>query len=177
MRFTNGGLQLVMSVTLCLPLSAQDSNRVSPGSRVRVTAPSLTARSMVGWIDAVGPTTLTLVIRGDSVAVVPLQAIDRLELSVKRWSRGTRVKRSAGIGVLVGIVPGLMLGFAASSNCSGEWCWRGLEILGYALLGALAGAGIGAIVGGLQPTDDWQAADLDGVGYPSPRITGQVGRR
>lgn len=84
MRFTNGGLQLVMSVTLCLPLSAQDSNHVSEGSRVRVTAPSLTARSMVGWIDAVGPTTMTLVIRGDSVAVVPLQAIDRLELSVKR---------------------------------------------------------------------------------------------
>lgn len=75
------------------------------------------------------------------------------------------------------MVPGLMLGFAASSNCSGEWGWRELEILGYALLGALAGAGIAAIVGGLQPTDDWQAADLEGAGSSSVQIADQVGRR
>ncbi len=177
MRFTNGGLQLVLSVAVCLPLSAQNANHVSQGSRVRVTALSLAAKPMVGWIDAVGPTTMTLVIRGDSVAVVPLHAVDRLELSVKRWNRGARVKRAAGLGGLVGMVPGLMLGFAASSNCSGEWCWRELEIFGYALLGALAGAGIGAIVGGLQPTDDWQAADLEGAGSSSVQITDQVGRR
>ena len=178
MRFTSGGLQLVMSVAVCLPLSAQDPNRVSPGSRVRVTAPSLTARPMVGWIDAVGPTTMTLVVRGDSVAVVPLHAVDRLELSVKRWNRGTRVKRAAGTGALAGFIPGLLIGLATTRDCSGEFlCLRELTILFSGMLGSLAGAGIGAIIGSQQPTDHWQTAEFEAIQGLSPEIPQPNGRR
>ncbi len=163
MRFAKSGLHLVMSAAVCVPLSAQDSTRASHGSRVRVTAPSLAAKPVVGWIDAVGPTTMTLVIRGDSIAVVPLDAIDRLELSVQRWNRGTRIKKAAGIGALAGFIPGLLVGIGTTRDCSGEFlCMRELTILASGLLGSLVGAGIGAIVGSQQPTDHWRPADLAG---------------
>ncbi len=178
MRLANGGLQLVMSLAVCVPLGAQDSSQVSQGSRVRVTAPSLAARPMVGWIDAVGPTTLTLVIRGDSVAVVPLDAVDRLELSVKRWNRGTRVKHAAGIGAILGVVSGALVGLMVSADCiDGQWCFRGLEILGYAMLGGLALGGVGAVVGASQPTEQWRAADFAGPNSSLVEITDQGRRR
>ncbi len=157
MRFAKGGLELVMSVAVCVPLGAQDSNHASQGSRVRVTAPSLAAKPIVGWIDAVGPTTMTLVVRGDSVAVVPLHAVDRLELSVKRWSRGSRVKHAAGIGAILGVVAGAFVGLIASGDCSGEFCFREFQIMGYAMLGGLALGAVGAVVGASQPTDQWRA--------------------
>ncbi len=178
MRFAKGGLELVMSVAVCVPLGAQDSNHASQGSRVRVTAPSLAAKPMVGWIDAVGPTTMTLVVRGDSVAVVPLHAVDRLELSVKRWNRGTRVKRAAGTGALAGFIPGLLIGLATTRDCSGEFlCLRELTIFFSGMLGSLAGAGIGAIIGSQQPTDHWQTAEFEAIQGLSPEIPQPNGRR
>lgn len=70
MRFAKGGLHLVMAAVVWVPLSAQNSYDVSQGSRVRVTAPTLAAKPMVGWIDAVGPTTITLSTRSAPVMVV-----------------------------------------------------------------------------------------------------------
>lgn len=178
MRFAKSGLHSVMSAVVCVPLSAQDSTQASQGSRVRVTAPSLVAKPVVGWIDAVGPTTMTLVIRGDSVIVIPLDAVDRLELSVKRWNRGTRVKRAAGTGALAGFIPGLLIGLATTRDCSGEFlCLRELTILFSGMLGSLAGAGIGAIIGSQQPTDHWQTAEFEAIQGLSPEIPQPNGRR
>ncbi len=178
MRFAKSGLHLVMTAVVCVPLSAQNSNHVSQGSRVRVTASSLAAKPMVGWIDAVGPTTMTLVVRGDSVAVVPLDAVDRLELSVKRWNRGTRVKHAAGIGAILGVVSGALVGLMVSADCrEGQWCFRGFEILGYAMLGGLALGGVGAVVGASQPTEQWRAADFAGPNSSLVEITDQGRRR
>ena len=141
-------------------------------------APRHRHRPVVGWIDAVGPTTMTLVIRGDSVIVIPLDAVDRLELSVKRWNRGTRVKRAAGTGALAGFIPGLLIGLATTRDCSGEFlCLRELTILFSGMLGSLAGAGIGAIIGSQQPTDHWQTAEFEAIQGLSPEIPQPNGRR
>ncbi len=178
MRFAKSRLHFVMSAAVCVPLSAQDSTQASQGSRVRVTAPSLAAKPVVGWIDAVGPTTMTLIIRGDSIAVVPLDAIDRLELSVQRWNRGTMVKRAARTGALAGFIPGLLIGLATTRDCSGEFlCMRELTILFSGMLGSLAGAGIGAIVGSQQPTDHWEPAEVEAIAGSSPEIPQPNGRR
>jgi len=177
MRFRQAGLHLTMFSMACIPLNAQGPIQAVPGDRVRVTAPSLAAKPVVGWVDAVGPTTMTLVIRGNSVTVVPLRAVDRLELSVQRWSRSARVKHAAGIGFGVGALAGLIVGLVTTEPCTEQMCFRGIEILGYSALGGLALYGLGAIIGAAQPTDKWQTVDLWKVTPSVPENSDRNGQR
>ena len=78
----------------------------------------------------------------------------------------------------VKFIPGLMVGIAATEDCSGQWmCMRELEILGYGFLGSLIGAGIGALVGSQQPVDHWEDAQLEAVPGSSHEIPKPDGRR
>jgi len=174
MRFANGLVCLLLSGLVQAPLMAQ---RVHQGSRVRVTAPSLTARPVVGWVDAAGPTTMTLVIRGDSVVFIPLEAVDRLELSVQRWSRSARVKHASNVGVVLGLVAGALVGFAATEPCAQGMCFRGIAILGSAAVGGLIAGSVGALIGASQPTDRWQVTDFNGAGLVHSTRAGPERRR
>ena len=47
---------------------------------------------------------------------------------------------------------------------------REFEILAFGLLGSLAGAAIGAVVGSQLPTEQWETANLEPSRRPSPEI-------
>jgi hypothetical protein len=80
-----------------IPLSAQQSFPVEPGSRLRITAPDCGAHKQTVTFEAVSGD--TLVATGDAAVRCPLTAVTRLELHQGRRSNPLR---GTGIGFLVG---------------------------------------------------------------------------
>lgn len=145
---------------------------VSPGDRVRVTAPRVDLSKGIGTVAALGADTILVAVEGGANALaLPLSDVKKLEVY-----RGTKSQagRGAGIGFLVGAGMGTLLGALGSGMCGMEGdpepgCVAGFTI-GAALLGGgvglLLGVGIGAASG---RTDRWETVRLDDIRVgPSP---------
>ncbi|MDH3497541.1 MAG: hypothetical protein OER21_12335 [Gemmatimonadota bacterium] len=164
----------ILGVLVGMPvaLAAQERSLLPLGVRIRVTTatPDTTARAR-------GPTRTRFVgtladLRADAVVldvdphdrrVVPFGTLRELEVSRGRQSR---TGRGALIGLAAGAAAGVttVLALCAGGECEssgGNFTGFGALVVGAA--GALAGTGIGALVGALIRTERWEGVSLDGV--------------
>ncbi len=124
--------------------------------------------------------------RGDSLWVHPERSRDTLGLRISSLarldvSRGkeTHALHAAGVGLLIGAVGGGVLGYATGEDCtSSEWiCFpRGLTAAAGAVAFGLVGAGVGAVVGWVNPVERWNHAVLPVRGTFTIRPDGRGGR-
>jgi hypothetical protein len=163
-------LALTLLFSAWMPLEAQ-SSVLPEQSRIRVTviadsSATHTEARFTGILVTSGTGTLQLK-DGDSTTSFRLGTLQRLELS-----QGYRTHRLLGAGV--GLIAGAGLTyFLTRSGGSGSLCDRASnqdalsssECLGVAALGGLAGAGLGALIGGLIRTEGWRDIPLHDVRF------------
>lgn len=150
----------LLSVALALPLAAQ-SSELQPGARVRVEAPGIVAGTFEGTI--VQRLTDTLVIGASNASAIhiPMSRISSLEIS-RGKSRSDGALAGMKWGVPIMAATGAAFGIAAvnSDNCRTCEPFSGGEAVAatavFALVGAIYGAGIGALIG----REHWETFDL-----------------
>jgi hypothetical protein len=162
-------------VTLPAHAAAQAGAVVGEGERVRISATDSGDRQCVGEVVAHSSDTLTVtcwqpMAREWEVLDFPVSSINSLE--VNRGSRSNAGK-GALLGGLIGGGFGLAAGIAAASydctadpwNWSGCSYWGGAEIIPLSTITfGLIGAGVGALIGTLSRTDDWEPIPPDRLG-------------
>ena len=135
---------------LGLTAAADDSTHapLATGTRVRVSAPDISATPVVGTVRALDATTLTVDVRGRSEPLaVPRDRIHQLEVSSGRRSRWTGTL----VGGLLGAAVGAIVGDSSASKHAYDI--RSADQAGGAVLGLLVGGGIGALI---PPGERWQ---------------------
>jgi hypothetical protein len=126
------------------PLQGQEVAGAPPGTRVRVTAPEMGLRGVVGVVREVPADALVVAMEGETAATrVPLSLITRLEVSA--GERG-RAGRGGLIGVAVGGGAGILSGAAQGGGES--YLWGGF-------LGGLMGGLVGLVAGAMMPAEEW----------------------
>lgn len=154
---------LVLTLLLCtavdLAAQAQPVDLV-PGRRIRVHRRAET--TLVGDLVSLGPDTLTMTTSAADTVAVQRAAISRLDLST-----GTKSKAGKGAvnGLLFGGLGGALIGVLASGSDDGEFLDYGpgaWAASGALMFGAL-GAGVGALIGSGQRTDQWEGVVLPTV--------------
>ena len=141
-------------------LLAEDQSPAAPGSRVRITAPSVAAKPLIGTIVAEDDDSLTIEVHGRRETVgVPRSALTKLEVSRSPSRHG----RWAGRGALAGALVGGILGYAAGdSNCDDKWLCFSHEAT--AAGGIILLTPIGALIGALtSPGERWEEAPARGL--------------
>lgn len=133
----------------------------APGSRIRVTAPGVLGKRVVGQFVAVDADTLRVQPQGTTEAVeVPRAAITRLELS----SRPSRRGKGAGLGFLVGLGAAVAIGASADDDC---WLCFSKPTTG--LLAGVLTVPLGTLLGvALAPGERWET-------YPPERVRVAIG--
>jgi len=137
---------------------------IDPGDRVRVTAPSLDLDKDVGTVASLVADTFVVEMEDRADALdVPFSHVTRLEVHRGQKSR-------AGAGALIGAGAGAATGLTvALVSCAGDECHLdGSDVTGAVVLvlgagSALAGAGLGALIGTAIKTDRWQLVPLDRI--------------
>ena len=141
-------------------LLAQHRPAIVPGDRVRVSAPGIGVERLVATVLTAKPD--TIVVQSREPLALPIASVTRLELSRDRKSR-------ARLGMAIGFWSGAIAGgviaasledaednFIMDSNPSDA----GGALLGSALLGGIAGTGLGALIGSIFRVDQWAAMPL-----------------
>jgi hypothetical protein len=137
-------------------------------SRVRITAPDLNVEPIIGTI--VEKRAETWIVDSEIAGVVPFEvplvSVTRIEVS-RGFQRKTA--KGLGIGVLVGSVAGVLIGYAqGDDDCRAEreaksFC---LEVMSAGDKAAIFGLGLGVVGGvigaalGRYPTEQWEEAAL-----------------
>ena len=162
---------LLIAVLVLTPLStvtAQDAT-AAPGTRIRASAQGLAA-PLVGTVVALHADTLLFAPQsGREPIAVPLESIQRLEVSRSRSSVGPAILKYAGIGLFLGAATGALAGpLVMSSGCTAlkkdvgnqSKCLADLvdgeTRLKAALLFGLAGTAVGALVGAIVGRERWE---------------------
>jgi hypothetical protein len=105
---------LIVSTVGAGTSSADGPSPVTASPRVRVTAPAISGKRLVGTLLAMDETTMTIGSeKGKRVLEVPRAAVTRIEVS----RRSSRKGKGAGIGALVGLGAAVAIGFAAGEDC------------------------------------------------------------
>jgi hypothetical protein len=129
---------------------AQLLQSLTPGMRVRIQAPEVSASNVIGTINQVSEDSVTLDVPGRNEPVSILrEKIARLDVSAGSRPRGIDAAIGAGIGAGVGAAG------CALANGSG----RGHIVSTGAVAGvcALFGAGLGALIGvAIPPAERWK---------------------
>ena len=163
---------LLIAVLVLTPLTtvtAQEAT-AAPGTRIRVSAQGFAAPRLVGTVVALHADTLLFAPqRGRGLIVVPLESIQRLEVSRSRSSVGSTILKYAGIGLFLGAASGALAGpFVMSSGCTAlkkdldnqSKCLadlvNGETRLKAALLFGIAGTAVGALVGAIVGRERWE---------------------
>jgi len=128
-------------------LPALGQSVLTPGARVRVTAPDYGLDRHVGVLLRLDATTITV----DSVEI----ARDRVSrLDIHRGTHG-----HAGPGAIWGgLIGGVLLGVSAAALCTDPFfdCNPGAGFAGGFVIGAVPGALIGALIGSFIRSDRWE---------------------
>jgi hypothetical protein len=158
-----------------VPLEAQSVPEPRRGTRVRVFAPSIDRRGLVGNLVALARDTLAILPSGrPDTVLVAFPDITRLEESVRQHSRTLEF---AGIGLLVGAAGGAIMGLARGAD-DPTWWERSnsgearINAVGFGIVGAI----VGAVIGSNHPTELWAPLRLSAgnrVGL-SPRCGSRV---
>jgi hypothetical protein len=170
-------LQYIAGVTalgtvISIPIVAvAQTNLLSPGSRVRVTAPDYDLRGMTGLVLRLTIDSITIE-RDDALPdlTLPFHRVERLQVSTGKRP-GLGLAQGAAVGIGIGTLAGLAFGGLQYLTSSKEE--RELWFLIAVPLGAGAGLIIGSIVGAAQPPDNWQ--DLSLPGHSRPPGLGRLG--
>jgi len=164
-------LVAVLAAVAPTEILSQDKPSIKPGSRVRVTAPSVFDKRVAGTVSEVKSDTLAVSVEeGVSVLLVSLKDVTRLEVS---HGRRSHAGLGAKIGAMTGFVTGFVLVVATYEECTGFCPAPDPGPVGTAAIAGLAfgigGAALGAIVGALIKTDRWEEIPLDELRIePSP---------
>jgi len=151
---------------------ADEPAPVAPGLRVRLTAPSVSGKRLVGTVVGLDDATLTLQREGGKETLqVPRGAITTTEVSWRRSRKG----KGAAIGALVGLGAAVVVGLAIGQDCETVppfeplfdlLCLSNGESVGVlAILTVPAGALLGLAV---APGEKWHPSSPDRL---SVRIT------
>jgi hypothetical protein len=166
---------LLATVSAGAPGTAQDSVLLLPGSRLRVTAPAVAPKPIVGTLLETSEREIVLAASASGRTLIPRAAITRLERSV----RPSRKARGALIGFGVGLA--VMVGKAAVNGGCNDGC--NMENVAAAGLVALSTAAMGAII---SPGERWAdvavergqgAATISSGAKLRVRLVPQLGRR
>lgn len=120
---------------------------LQPGTRVRVSAPAVSAKPMSGGVAFMDSDSIVLTQDGDRRTTLPLSAVRRLEVSRGR-DRWAGAFRGAGIGGLAGgaAFAGLMV---LQDGVVDGWTYLAF------IAGGVIGVPAGFIVGGLTGVERW----------------------
>jgi hypothetical protein len=140
-----------------------DAAAVAPGTRLRVFAPTLGRKPLVGVLQSLRDDALTLAAEGHpSAVVVPRQEVTRIDRSGGRHSRARWAIRGAGLGLLAGVA----IGLAKGNTCTGFelidiFTLGGCSAKAKAAIGAILGIPAGALVGlAVPPGERWEHVPL-----------------
>jgi hypothetical protein len=145
-------LVLLIAVT---PTSAADGDAppqqsLTPGMRVRILTPDLSPSKLIGTLDQVSDSSVTLNVPGRNEPVSILrEKIARLDVSDGPRSRGVDSAIGAGIGA----------GIGAAGCAAGNGSGQGHIVSTGAVAGicALFGGGLGALIGAvIPPGEHWK---------------------
>ena len=155
---------LLPALLVALPigaLPAQETSTLTPGARVRVSAPDLhEPGALIGTVVALRGDTLFVrnADEGGAGLPLPLARVERLEVSRGRRSRGT----GAALGFLLGAAVGAAYGVAGHPGLAHTDISEGGEIAIYAGVAGLLGAAIGTARGG----ERWERVSLPRTNSP-----------
>ncbi len=168
-------LVTLLLITRVTGLAAQDT-LVTPGARVRVSAPTVAERPLLGTVVALEVDTLIVDARGYAHPLaLPLASLAWLEVSRGQKSR---TLKGAGIGFLVGGAAGLAtaaIACAIAGDCYDD-SLTGLVYAYFGGLGAVVGALTGAIIGSTIDVDRWVDVPLERLRVSlGPQRDGRLG--
>lgn len=144
---------------------AAQTSLLSPGRRVRVTAPDHDMRGATGRVLRLTVDSLTIDRDGARPDVtLAVHAVTRIQVSTGK-RHGLGFVQGAGAGFMIGTFVGIAFGALQYYSCSKEECelWFLLTVPA----GAGAGLIIGSIVGAARPPDRWEDVSLPGQSRPS----------
>ncbi len=156
---------VILALLPLASLGAQEiSDKITPGTRVRVSAPAVAKNRIVGTVVSVDSTRIVLQATPSTdhqppPLTVPWAAMQRLELSQGRKWSGGRTAAGAGIGLLAGALVGAGIGAVAPSPSFDEDDGQAVSALVGGIVGAGSGLVLGAIIGAL-PHERWQMVPL-----------------
>lgn len=128
---------------------------LSPGTRIRISAPTMLDRRLIGQVTELNPDSLKVAEEPTGAHIVlSLSAIASVEHSVGR-SHGAGARRGAVAGALAGVGLGLVC-FAVCTPAPGNESHRILAPVAGLFYGAVGGAALGA----LMPPERWQTLPL-----------------
>jgi hypothetical protein len=160
-----GGLLLLLVPWISSAGQSPAETVVPRGARVRVTAPAISQRPLLGMIQGVDRDSVVWQSEpGDSLIAWPLAAVAKLEVS-----QGQRANtwRFGGIGALMGAVAGALVGaVAGNDDCpegglagfAGASCLTRAEAAAAgAVTGILLGGGVGLLIGSGKQSERWSS--------------------
>jgi hypothetical protein len=132
-------LVALVSIPSAAAYAQVQQSGIPPAARVRVSAPALTQRAVIGRYDGLVADSLSLMPAGTgSLVRIPLSVIMRLELS-DGFNRRSGAKR----GAFLGFAGPVVWGFVCAATCKDG----GLAAVGGILFGVLYGLPVGAAIG------------------------------
>lgn len=140
------------------PTEAQPSGTITEGARVRITAPEIQTRPIVGTLVGIEPGGLSLERDGDHrQELIPRTAVRKVEISAGRKSN---TRKGALIGFTVGAA---LAGAFALALASGDWSVGGGELArAVGILGG-GGAAVGGLLGAAIKTERWEESSPEQV--------------
>ena len=137
------------------PVARAQPPLLTPGARLRVSAPPANISGSKGTLLHATADSLTIAFYGRPVPVtLPIAEVSRLHVTTGK-NRGLGLLRGAGIGLVAGALIGAALGDAIEGDCTEYECW---------MLGGVLGGGAGFVVGGLvgvaTAPDRWETVPL-----------------
>jgi len=139
-------------------ITAQEPANIEPGSRVRVTAPTIGLSKYTGTFMAANND--TLVVDTLSISMRALTGLDVHRGVMSNVGRGALIGGSigGGLGMALLIIGAAIDCFGCAEADAGYWIWGTVAVT--ALLAA-PGAGIGALIGRLSTHDNWEETPLN----------------
>ena len=142
-------LLLPILAMFLVPTEARSEEILSPGARVRITAPSA-GKPSKGRLVSFDDQALIVVFDGGAApSRIPREAVERIQ--VAKRSRALGVLRGAGIGAAAGFAGGALGARIFSDEPEGA----GVAAFIYGSLGTVVGAAVGAAL----PVQRWQDTD------------------
>jgi hypothetical protein len=143
-------LTLSCSTGLVADTEAGEDSSLAAGTLLRVTAPRVAKRRIEGTLVSASESQIVLAVPGAGPRTIARFDVKRLE-----WSRGYHRHPIPG-AIVGGLIGGVFFGYASLGLCESDSCSVSLAAVGVgAALGALPGAGIGALI----RTRDWKEAE------------------
>jgi hypothetical protein len=149
LRTLNLVLAVAWMVCVAAASGADAADALPAGTLVRVTAPDVSSRRLTGTLAGATEHEIVVALSASERKAIPRSAVTRLE-----WSRGHH--RHPITGAVIGaVLGGAFLAYASWAMCDAASCSPSMEAFAVgAALGALPGAGVGALV----KTRDWAEA-------------------